>query len=118
LEPVDARLDFSNICAEIFAAGPGDDDSASRRAEAQSAADVDRRRGPAGEMVFRAEGGTAGIATNRCGDGASDEWASDFALAVLRRSKIETRKSKKGQQTWFEVVAPTSRVSASYEVSL
>ena len=35
-------------------------------------------------MVFRAESQSAGVATDGRGDGASDGWASDAALAVVR----------------------------------
>lgn len=83
MEFVFASVDLSYFCEEVFAARSGDDDPASRRIEAQSALDADRRCGPTGEVVLRVESEPPRIATDGGSDGASDEWAGYIALAVL-----------------------------------
>jgi len=40
-------------------------------------------------VVFRVEGEFVGVAADWCGDGASDEWAGDAALAVLSEYRLK-----------------------------
>src|SRR5437016_7266616 len=61
----------------------------SGRIEAQSAVDADRRRGPAGEVVFRAEGQPDRVAADGRGHGASYGWAGDIKMAVVKESGKE-----------------------------
>src|SRR5882724_6815750 len=84
MEPAFASRDLSSLREEVPAAGPTDDDPAGGRIEVQPALDADRRRRPASEMVFRAEGKPPGIAADGRADGASDGWAGDAAVALLR----------------------------------
>src|SRR6266403_887934 len=84
MEPAFARRDLSSLREEVPAAGPTDDDPAGGRIEVQPALDADRRRRPASEMVFRAEGKPPGVAADGRADGASDKWAGDAAVAFLR----------------------------------
>src|SRR2546429_9824901 len=51
-----AGFDFPDLRQDLSPPGSGDDDPAGGRIEAQSAVEADRRRGPAGEVVFCAEG--------------------------------------------------------------
>src|SRR5260370_37229736 len=96
-----ACFDLPDVWQGFSPAGSRDDDPASGRIEAQSAVDADRRRGPAGEVVFRAEGQPDRVAADRCGDGASDGWAGDVALAVVaeRWSSRPSRHLRSGVQT-------------------
>ena len=79
-----AGLDFPDFRQDFSAAGSGDDDPAGGRIEAQSAADADRRCGPAGKMVFRAEGEFDRVAADGRADGASDGWTGNVAVAILK----------------------------------
>ena len=40
-------------------------------------------------MVFRVEGEFTGVAADGGEDGASDEWAGDFAVEIVRGSRVE-----------------------------
>src|SRR6266403_3067136 len=83
MEPAFARRDLSSLREEVPAAGPTDDDPAGGRIEVQPALEADRRRRPASEMVFRAEGKPPGVAADGRADGASDEWAGHATVAVV-----------------------------------
>ena len=67
----------------LLAAGSGNHDSAIGRVKAQSPADVDRRCGPSGEVVFRVEGEFDRGTADRRGDGAPHGWPGDAEVAVL-----------------------------------
>src|ERR1043165_2370628 len=86
LECAAARYDFSGVRENVFEAGPGNDDPAGGRAEAQSAADAGRRCGPSGEVVLGAEGESVGSAAHGVGEDASDGWSSDAGVAVVTLS--------------------------------
>jgi len=79
-----AGFDFPDLRQDLSPPGSGDDDPAGGRIEAQSAVDADRRRGPAGKVVFCAEGQPDRVATDGRGDGASYGWAGDIKMAVVR----------------------------------
>src|SRR2546429_6293509 len=79
-----AGFDFPDLRQDLSPPGSGDDDPAGGRIEAQSAVDADRRRGPAGEVVFRAEGQPDRVATDGRGHGASYGWAGDIKMAVVK----------------------------------
>src|SRR6516164_5151574 len=88
MESASAGFDFSHFCGDFFAPGPADDDSTSRRPETQPAADADRRRRPACEMVFRLEAESDRVATHRKAAGAPDGGSGHTPLAKLRARRL------------------------------
>ncbi len=68
----------------VYRAGSGRDRAAGAGAEGAAAHDADRRRRPAGALVFSVEGGVSGVAGDGRADGASAGWTGDAEVAELR----------------------------------
>ena len=79
--PAEVRL------REVCRARPPHHGTASRRPEAQSALNADRRRRPPREMVFRIESGVSGIQTHRDGNEESAGRAGDAEVEKLSASR-------------------------------
>src|SRR5215467_14101151 len=87
---VSAGFDFPHLRQNLFAAGSGNNDPTSRRPEAQSEPDADRRRRSPGEVVLRAKAEPDRIAPHRRNAPAPNERPCDSSLAlVIRTTNLE-----------------------------
>src|SRR2546426_2743369 len=76
-------VDLSRLRAQIPAPGPADHGKAGPRPRTQPQSDADRRRRPAGKVVFPVESGAPGIQTHRRAHAAPARWAGHTPLAQL-----------------------------------